>query len=201
MCQEFNSIVDPSKMVYDMEKVFKSNLMSPEDVKRALKRIAHQIAEKNSGVKNVVIMGIANGGVPLAEELKEFLGLFEGEDVPCGVLNISAHRDDLKRKNNPFNPEEKNLLDTHIPCAIDGKDVVLVDDVLYTGRTARAAFDALSDHGRAGTIQLAVLVDRGHRELPIRADYVGKNVPTSHSETIGVDMENEGYAVNIYDIV
>lgn len=180
-----------------MEKKYKSEIMNAQEVIRALKRIAHQIAEKNDGVDNVVLMGIANGGVPIAEALGAFLNAFEGAKVPLGILNITSHRDDRNR----HDFDEKETLETVMPCEIDGKDVVLVDDVLYTGRTARAAFDALSDFGRAGTIQLAVLIDRGHRELPIRADFVGKNVPTSHTEMVGVDPCEEGYKVNIYDIV
>ena len=182
--------------VFFMDKKFKSEIMNAQEVIRALKRLAHQIAEKNGGIENVVLMGIANGGVPIAEQLGAFLNVFEGCEVPCGVLDISEHRDDRKR----HNFVEKETMATSVPCDIDGKDVVLVDDVLYTGRTARAAFDALSDFGRAGTIQLAVLVDRGHRELPIRADYVGKNVPTSHTEMVGVDPSEEGYTVNIYEV-
>ena len=180
-----------------MEKKLKSEIMTGADVIRALKRIAHQIAEKNGGIENVVLMGIANGGVPIAKQLCAFLNAFEGIEVPCGVLDISDYRDDKNR----INPYDKKIMESVVPCDINGKDVVLVDDVLYTGRTARAAFDALSDYGRAGTIQLAVLVDRGHRELPIRADYVGKNVPTSRNELVGVDPCDEGYSVNIYDIV
>ena len=144
-----------------MEKKLKSEIMTGADVIRALKRIAHQIAEKNGGIENVVLMGIANGGVPIAKQLCAFLNAFEGIEVPCGVLDISDYRDDKNR----INPYDKKIMESVVPCDINGKDVVLVDDVLYTGRTARAAFDALSDYGRAGTIQLAVLVDRGHREL------------------------------------
>lgn len=184
-------------MSFSMEKKFKSEIMNAQEVVRALKRIAHQIAEKNDGVENVILMGIANGGVPISNSLGAFLNAFEGREVPCGVLDISAHRDDRNR----HNFVEKETIATSVPCDIDGKDVVLVDDVLYTGRTARAAFDALSEYGRAGTIQLAVLVDRGHRELPIRADYVGKNVPTSHNEIVGVDPCEEGFCVNIYDVI
>ena len=179
-----------------MNRKLKSEIMNAQEVIRALKRIAHQIAEKNGGVDNVVLMGIANGGIPIAEALGAFLNAFEGIEVPCGVLNITQHRDDRNKQD--FS--EKKTEETSIPCDIDGKDVVLVDDVLYTGRSARAAFDALSEYGRAGTIQLAVLVDRGHRELPIRADYVGKNVPTSHTEIVVLDPCEEGYLVNIYDI-
>ena len=168
-------------------------LMTTEEIMRALKRMAHQIAERNNGVENVVVVGIQKGGDPLAQQLASYLKTMEGRDVPVGSLDISGHRDDRKAE-----APGKSLL----PCDINGKDVVLVDDVLYTGRTARAAFDALSDYGRAGTIQLAVLIDRGHRELPIRADYVGKNIPTSRNELISVDFMEDGInpVVNIYDI-
>lgn len=178
---------------------FKSNLMTTEEIMRALKRIAHQIAEKNNGVENVVVLGIKKGGVPLAHQLASYLKTMEEIDLPVGELDISAHRDDLKTRKTK---EEEGPVGSNIPCDIEGKDVVLVDDVLYTGRTARAAFDALSDFGRASTIQLAVLIDRGHRELPIRADYVGKNIPTSHTEIISVDFDDQGGnpMVNIYDL-
>ncbi len=178
---------------------FKSNLMTTEEIMRALKRMAHQIAEHNNGIENLVILGIQKGGVPLAMQLSSYLNAMEGIDVPTGELNIIAHRDDLKTRETK---EEDAARESVIPCDIEGRDVVLVDDVLYTGRTARAAFDALSEFGRAATIQLAVLIDRGHRELPIRADYVGKNIPTSHTETIQVDFDENGLnpLVNIYDL-
>ena len=176
---------------------FKSQLMTTDEIMRALRRIAHQIIERNNGADNVVIVGIAKGGVPIANQLSEFLKTIEQRNIPTGVLDISGHRDDIE-------PQDVNVLtenESIIPCDINGKHVVLVDDVLYTGRTARAAFDARSDYGRAGTIQLAVLIDRGHRELPIRADYVGKNIPTSHVETIRIDFDETGTkpVVNIYN--
>ena len=176
---------------------FKSQLMTTDEIMRALRRIAHQIIERNNGADNVVIVGIAKGGVPIANQLSEFLKTIEQRNIPTGVLDISGHRDDIE-------PQDVNVLtenESIIPCDINGKHVVLVDDVLYTGRTARAAFDALSDYGRAGTIQLAVLIDRGHRELPIRDDYVGKNIPTSHVETIRIDFDETGTkpVVNIYN--
>mgnify|MGYP000877488582 FL=1 len=176
---------------------FKSQLMTTDEIMRALRRIAHQIIERNNGVDNVIIVGIAKGGVPIANQLSEFLKTIEQRNIPTGVLDISGHRDDIE-------PQDVNVFtenESIIPCDINGKHVVLVDDVLYTGRTARAAFDALSDYGRAGTIQLAVLIDRGHRELPIRADYVGKNIPTSHVETIRIDFDETGTkpVVNIYN--
>ena len=184
---------------------FKTRLMTTEEIMRALKRIAHQITERNSGVDSVVILGIAGGGIPIARQLGDYLEVIEGKRVPVGVLDISLHRDDRGMRGDRADlPEKAGAKEntTEIPCDINGKDVVLVDDVLYTGRTARAAFDALSEHGRAGTIQLAVLIDRGHRELPIRADYVGKNIPTSRSETIQIDYDEAMMpVVNIYDTV
>lgn len=178
---------------------FKSRLMTAQDIIRALKRISHQITERNDGVKDVVVLGIAKGGIPLAKQIASNLRDIEGVEVPFGILDISQHRDDLALRDEAAVPE-KSL--TSLPCDISGKNVVLVDDVLYTGRTARAAMDALSDHGRAATIQLAVLIDRGHRELPIRADYVGKNVPSSHTETIRVDLDEVSRlpVVDIYDL-
>ena len=180
----------------------KAELMTTDEVLRVLKRMAHQIAEKNNGAENVVVLGIVKGGVPIAHQLAAFLGSIEGIDVPLGVLDTSRYRDDVDKTEDGTKIYRTETVETTIPCDIEGKDVVLVDDVLYTGRTARAALDALSDYGRAGTIQLAVLVDRGHRELPIRADYVGKNVPTSQSEVIGVefDQDGTGILVNIYDL-
>ena len=176
---------------------FKSQLMTTDEIMRALRRIAHQIIERNNGADNVVIVGIAKGGVPIANQLSEFLKTIEQCNIPTGVLDISGHRDDIE----PHKVDDAKVNESVIPCDINGKNVVLVDDVLYTGRTARAAFDALSDYGRAGTIQLAVLIDRGHRELPIRADYVGKNIPTSHVETIRIDFDETGTkpVVNIYN--
>ena len=182
---------------------FKSELMNAEEINRALKRIAHQITERNEGVENVVILGIANGGITIADLLAGYLSQIEETAVNCGVLNVSSFRDDVDVDSLP--PEKASRLienPTDIPCEITGRDVVLVDDVLYTGRTVKAAFDALSGFGRPASIQLAVLIDRGHRELPIRADFVGKNIPTSHSETIKVVCSAENRpptAVNIYD--
>lgn len=179
----------------------KSQLMTTEEIMRALKRISHQIAEKNNGVENVVIVGIMKGGVPLAYQLANNLMTIEGINVPVGSLDISYHRDDRSKDSALNHDPSTNTTSSEIPFDIEGKNVILVDDVLYTGRTARAALDAVSDYGRAGTIQLAVLIDRGHRELPIRADYVGKNIPTSKSEVISVDFDDTGLlpVVNIYD--
>lgn len=151
-------------------------------IRRALTRIAHEIIERNKGVKDTVLVGIKTRGVFLARRLRERIWQIEGQKVPIGELDITLYRDDLTEKN-----AEPQLRDTNVP-AIVGKKVVLVDDVLYTGRTIRAAMDALIDLGRPQMIQLAVLVDRGHRELPIRPDFVGKNVPTSKKEIVQVSL-------------
>ena len=166
----------------------KATLMTSEEMTRALKRISHQILENNQGADNIVFLGIRRRGVPLAKVLAGNIRTIEGRDVPVGDLDITLYRDDLSE----ICPDPV-ISGSDIPFDINGKDVILVDDVLYTGRTARAALDAASKYGRAATIQLAVLIDRGHRELPIRADYVGKNVPTSKSETVEVHvMEIDG---------
>ena len=162
----------------------KADLMSSEDMKRALKRMSHQILERNHGAGNLVFLGIRRRGVPLAERLSSNINAIEGVEVPVGQLDITLYRDDLS-----LISEEPVVNSSSVPFDITGKTVVLVDDVIYTGRTARAALDATSALGRAARSQLAVLVDRGHRELPIRADYVGKNVPTSGNELIAVQVE------------
>jgi pyrimidine operon attenuation protein/uracil phosphoribosyltransferase len=153
-------------------------------VKRALTRIANEILEKNKGISQLVLVGIWTGGVYLAQELSLRLEEIEGEKIPTGALDITLYRDDLKG-----DAERRQAGKTDIPFSVEGKKVVMVDDVLFTGRTIRAAMDALMDHGRPGCIQLAVLIDRGHRELPIRADYVGRNVPTSIKENITVNFD------------
>ena len=166
----------------------KATLMTSEEMTRALKRISPQILENNQGADNIVFLGIRRRGVPLAKVLAGNIRTIEGREVPVGDLDITLYRDDLSE----ICPDPV-ISGSDIPFDINGKDVILVDDVLYTGRTARAALDAASKYGRAATIQLAVLIDRGHRELPIRADYVGKNVPTSKSETVAVHvMEIDG---------
>lgn len=166
----------------------KATLMTSEEMTRALKRISHQILENNQGADNIVFLGIRRRGVPLAKVLAGNIRTIEGREVPVGDLDITLYRDDLSEI-----CSDPVISGSDIPFDINGKDVILVDDVLYTGRTARAALDATSKYGRAATIQLAVLIDRGHRELPIRADYVGKNVPTSKSETVAVHvMEIDG---------
>lgn len=162
-------------------------LLNKKDIERILSRIAHEIVEKNKGTENLCLIGIQRGGVYLAKRLAMKINNIEGADIPVGSLDISLYRDDLgMRKNHPV------VRRTDIPCDISGKGIILVDDVLYTGRSIRAAMDALMDFGRPARIQLAILIDRGHRELPIRADYVGKNIPTSGTETIDVQLEEEG---------
>src|SRR5512136_1529474 len=153
-------------------------------VKRALTRIAHEILEKNKGIGDMVLIGIWTGGVHLARELSARLEEIEGEKVPTGALDITSYRDDIKGGTGDRRPEK-----TDLPFSVEEKKVVLVDDVLFTGRTIRAAMDALIDNGRPACIQLAVLIDRGHRELPIRADFVGRNVPTSLKESIIVNFD------------
>lgn len=161
----------------------KSVIMDEAAIRRALTRIAHEIIERNKGVEDCLVVGIKTRGVYLAERLAQRIEQIENVKVPVGELDITLYRDDLTSKaDNPV------LQGAKLPGAITGKNVILVDDVLYTGRTVRAAMDALIDNGRPKTIQLAVLVDRGHRELPIRPDFVGKNVPTSRSEIVAVQL-------------
>ncbi|MFC1875259.1 bifunctional pyr operon transcriptional regulator/uracil phosphoribosyltransferase PyrR [Chloroflexota bacterium] len=161
----------------------KKIIMTTEDIRRTLARIAHEIIERNHSTEQLVLVGMHTRGVPLAQRLAADIEGFEGTNVPVGTLDISLYRDDLDSLNSQ--PVVKR---TDIPVNIDGKFIVLVDDVLYTGRSSRAALDALFDLGRPHSIQLAVLVDRGHRELPIRADYVGKNMPSSKHEEIKVRL-------------
>jgi len=157
--------------------------MDQEGIRRALTRIAHEILEKNAGTKDLVLIGIRRRGVPLASRLSEKIKEIEGTSIPLGILDITLYRDDLSQLD--YHPQVRK---TKVPFSITDKKVVMVDDVLYTGRTVRAAMDALMDLGRPKLIQLAVLIDRGHRELPIRADFVGKNVPTSRKEVIQVSL-------------
>ena len=164
-----------------------SELLNKKDIERILSRIAHEIIEKNKGTEGLCLVGIQRGGVHLAKRLSSKILEIEREEIPVGSLDISLYRDDLgMRKQHPV------VRETNIPCNISGKKIVLVDDVLYTGRSIRAAMDALMDYGRPAQIQLAVLIDRGHRELPIRPDFVGKNIPTSKSENIEVQLEEDG---------
>ena len=166
----------------DTSKV-KSIVMDAEGIERSLTRIAHQILEKNKGAENVAIVGIVTRGDLLANRLAEKIYEIEGVKVPHGCLDISFYRDDFATYLSP------EVLGTDIMFDIDGLDIVLVDDVLYTGRTIRAALDALMDMGRPATVQLAVLIDRGHRQLPIRADFVGKNVPSAKDESVRLFLE------------
>ena len=164
-------------------------LLSKKDIERVISRIAHEIVEKNKGTENLCLVGIQRGGVHLARRLALKIKSIEQVEIIVGSLDIAMYRDDIgMRKNHPV------VRKTELLQNITGKKVVLVDDVLFTGRSIRAAMDALMDFGRPEQIQLAVLIDRGHRELPIRADYVGKNIPTSRKENIEVELKEEGGA-------
>ncbi len=168
----------------EQEKV----VMDAEGINRSLTRIASEILEKNKGGEDLVLVGIRTGGVFLAERLKRKISSIEGKEIPFGILDITLYRDDLSTSH-----KKPRLGKTDIPFSLDGKKVVLVDDVLFTGRTIRAAMDALIDFGRPKLIQLAVLIDRGHRELPIRADFVGKNLPSSLWQAVSVNLtEKDG---------
>ncbi|MCU0772568.1 MAG: bifunctional pyr operon transcriptional regulator/uracil phosphoribosyltransferase PyrR [Verrucomicrobia bacterium] len=158
-------------------------LLNEGGIQRALTRIAHEIAERNEDSSKVILLGIPAGGAPLSARIAKTLEGIWNHPVPQGVLDISMHRDDLDQRAAP------QVWPTHIPADVTGKTVVLVDDVLYSGRTIRAAMDSLNDFGRPAQIQLAALVDRGHRELPIKADFVGKNVPTARSEKVTVRLK------------
>lgn len=161
-------------------------VMDSDDMRRALTRIAHEIIERNKGAEKLGIVGIRRKGAPLAYRLAELIGKIEGTKVPVGVLDITLYRDDIATR-------QPAVGTTDIPFEVNDRVIVLVDEVIYTGRTIRSALDALMDHGRPAAIQLAVLIDRGHRELPIRPDYVGKNIPTSRSEMVDVQLvEMEG---------
>lgn len=159
----------------------KATLMEEMAVKRALMRISHEIIEKNKGVDDICIVGILRRGSQLAQMIADNIGLIEGKRVECGDMDISHYRDDVSSDN-----DSPVINKVSLPFSVQGKKIILVDDVLYTGRTVRAAIEAIFALGRPNSIQLAILVDRGHRELPIRADYVGKSIPTSHNELIEV---------------
>jgi pyrimidine operon attenuation protein/uracil phosphoribosyltransferase len=161
----------------------RTKVLSGQDVQRALRRVAHEIAERNRGLEDVVIVGLQTGGVVFAERIAEVLQEVEGTSIPVGTLDVAFYRDDVGIR--PVLPEAA----TAMPGDLTGVTVVLVDDVLFTGRTVRAALNALVDFGRAKCVQLAVMVDRGHRELPIRADYVGKNLPTRLDEQVDVTLD------------
>ncbi|MFC5712219.1 bifunctional pyr operon transcriptional regulator/uracil phosphoribosyltransferase PyrR [Thalassorhabdus alkalitolerans] len=161
-------------------------LLDEQAIRRALTRISHEIIERNKGIDDCVLVGIKTRGIYIADRLAESIERIEGTKIPVGEIDITMYRDDLSLKNTSEEPELKG---TDIPYDINDKKVILVDDVLYTGRTVRAAMDATMDQGRPAQIQLAVLVDRGHRELPIRPDYIGKNIPTSKAEVITAKMK------------
>ena len=161
-------------------------ILEPEQFSRTLKRITHEIIERNDNLNDVVLVGILSKGLPIAKYIASMISTLEGVEVPVESIDIKKHRDDDKRDIS---------IDLDLKTNINNKTVILVDDVLYTGRSVRAAMDALMDFGRPSKIKLAILVDRGHRELPIRADFVGKNVPTSHSEKVFVDFANKTVSI------
>ncbi len=166
----------------------KSKIMDSAQIERSIQRMAHEIIEQNRGLDNIRLVGIRSRGVPLANRLSEYLKLISKQDVPVGLLDITLYRDDLTTISH-----QPVIKGSELGFSIDGAVIILIDDVLYTGRTVRAAIDAIMDFGRPSQIQLSVLIDRGHRELPIKADYVGKNVPTSRDEVIKVSLsETDG---------
>lgn len=162
-----------------------AQVMDSNDIRRALTRISHEIIERNKGAEKIGIVGIQTKGAPIARRLAQMIGEIEGTRVPVGSLDISLYRDD-------YMTHQPSVGETEIPFDINDRTIILVDEVLYTGRTIRSALDALIDMGRPASIQLAVLIDRGHRELPIRPDYVGKNIPTSHAESVDVQLTEIG---------
>jgi pyrimidine operon attenuation protein/uracil phosphoribosyltransferase len=157
-----------------------TKVMDSNEIRRALTRIAHEIIERNKGAENLVIIGVQSRGVPMAKRLAGLVGQIEGVEIPVGSLNVALYRDDYATR------AARTISASEIPFDVTGKSVILVDEVLFTGRTTRAALDAIIDLGRPSVIQLAVLIDRGHKELPIRADYVGKNLPTALKESVDV---------------
>ena len=171
----------------------KAQIMDENAMKRALMRLSHEIVEKNKGAANLVFVGIRRRGEPIAERVRENVAVIEGIRVPCGSIDIKFYRDDLSTVS-----ESPEIRKASLPFDVNGRDVVLFDDVLYTGRTARAAIEAVFSCGRPKTIQLAILVDRGHRELPIRADFVGKNLPTSRSELVEVRLPEYDGETGVY---
>ena len=177
--------------------VFKNMLLDEQAVTRAIIRLSHEIVEKNKGIDNIALIGVLTRGVPMAERIRNNIAELEGKNLPLGKLDITLYRDDLSMIST-----EPKFKGSEIDFDVTGKDIVLVDDVLYTGRTVRAAIDAIMRMGRPKTIQLCVLIDRGHRELPFRADYSGKNVPTSRTEVIAVSFfeTDEKEDVSIYEL-
>ncbi len=177
----------------DVHMTRKNKIMDDAAIARSMARITHEILERNNGTADLCLLGVRRRGVPLAAMLAENIRKFEGVDVPLGYLDIAKHRDDLSKE------EKENLSsECHIPCDIRDKTVIIVDDVMFTGRTARAAMEAVFAHERPHAVQLAVLIDRGHRELPIRPDYIGKNVPTAKNEKIKVEMQEIDGDVGVY---
>ena len=171
----------------------KSQILDETGVSRALMRISHEIIEKNKGTENLCLVGVKRRGEPLAKIIQKNIFAIENADVPCGVVDITFYRDDLSRV-----ADSPVLNENTLPFSVEGKKVVIVDDVLYTGRTVRAAIDAVISLGRPSCIQLAILVDRGHRELPIRGDYIGKNIPTSHEERVYVHLPETDGECGVY---
>lgn len=171
------------RFVSRSDLVFQADVLDADDLRRAHTRIAHEIVERNDNAQSIVVVGVQRGGIHLAERLGLLLKGIWGHPVPVGQLDVSMHRDDLEQHGVP------NIQPTVMPFDINGKTVVLVDDVLFSGRTTRAALDALNDFGRPRRVQLAVLIDRGHRELPVKPDFVGKNVPTAINESIDVQLK------------
>ena len=171
----------------------KAQILDAAGIGRAMARITHEIIERNRGVEDICLLGVRRRGVPLAEMLAANIERFEGKRVPLGYLDITYHRDDITDEE-----RESLVAESHIPCDVREKTVIVVDDVMYTGRTARAAMEAVFADGRPKAIQLAVLIDRGHRELPIRPDYVGKNVPTAREEIVDVHMKEIDGDTGVY---
>src|SRR3989338_2408030 len=169
-----------------------NQILSAEEMNRAITRISHEILEKNKGAERLVLIGIRTGGAVLANRFQNQIGSIEGKKIPLGLLDITLYRDDLTEI-----ASQPNVGETEINFDVDGKKVLLIDDVLFTGRTIRCALDALIDFGRPESIQLAVLIDRGHRELPIKPDYVGKNIPTSKNEKVVVKFKEQDGEDNI----
>jgi len=167
------------------------SLLGPREIARVVRRLGHEIVENNRGTNNLILVGLLTRGYPLAKRLAAAIQEFEGASVPVGQLDVALYRDDVTRRPAPVRPSD-------IPVSIDGSTVVLVDEVLFTGRTVRAALDALMDFGRPARVRLAVLVDRGHRELPIRPDFVGKNIPTSLYQSVRVKLQETDGEDGVY---